>query len=218
MIKTESPEVYSFPFFTEKFCDQFTSELDHIESSPVPKGRPNTMNNYGILLEEFGFDDSFMIPLRSQYLMPLARLLFPVWVDDGLDSHKAFIVHYATGEDLDLSYHFDNAEVTLNVSLGKQFTGGNLYFGKMKNEETWKEDLVEYKHVRGQAILHRGYHMHGAQPLLNGCRYNLIIWMRSSSVRNDQCPMCNAKPDLVQCSSPGDGFTKPVNQYSCQFF
>ena len=58
---------------------------------------------------------------------------FPAWVDDGLDSHKAFVVRYAMGEDLDLAYHFDNAEVTLNVSLGKQFTGGNLYFGKMKN-------------------------------------------------------------------------------------
>ena len=44
--------------------------------------------------------------------MSLAQLLFPVWVDDGLDSHKAFIVHYATRENLDLLYHFDNAEVT----------------------------------------------------------------------------------------------------------
>ena len=86
-----------------------------------------------ILLEEFGFHKSFMVPLRTQYLMPLARLLFSIWVEDGLDSHKAFIVRYALGEDLDLSYHFDNAEVTLNVSLGKKFTGGDLYFGKMKH-------------------------------------------------------------------------------------
>ena len=41
-------EVYSFPLFTEEFCDQLTAELDHIEASPVPKGRPNTMNNYGV--------------------------------------------------------------------------------------------------------------------------------------------------------------------------
>ena len=44
------PEVYSFPFFTEEFCEQFTAELDHIESSPVPKGQPNSMNNYGVSL------------------------------------------------------------------------------------------------------------------------------------------------------------------------
>ena len=42
------PEVFSFPFFTEEFCDRFTAELDHIKGSPVPKGRPNTMNNYGV--------------------------------------------------------------------------------------------------------------------------------------------------------------------------
>ena len=74
--------------------------------------------------------------------MPLAQLLFSVWVDDGLDSHKAFIVRYATGEDLDLLYHFDNAEVTLNVNLGKQFTGGDLYFRKMKNVRTSKNVYV----------------------------------------------------------------------------
>lgn len=36
------------------------------------------------------------------------------------------------GEDLNLGYHFDNAEVTLNVCIGKNFTEGNLYFGDMK--------------------------------------------------------------------------------------
>lgn len=36
------------------------------------------------------------------------------------------------GEDLDLSYHYDNAEVTLNVSLGKEFIGGELFFGDMR--------------------------------------------------------------------------------------
>ena len=59
--------------------------------------------------------------------------------------------------------------------------------------------------------------MHGARPLVDGCRYNLIIWMRSSSVRNDLCPMCNEKPDLVQCTGPGDGFTRTSpHQYNCQ--
>lgn len=53
------------------------------------------------------------------------------------------------GEDVDLGYHYDNAEITLNVSLGNstrdvshslsvvdsrvgdQFEGGDLYFGTM---------------------------------------------------------------------------------------
>ena len=46
------PEVYSFPFFMEEFCKWFTAELDHIENSPVPKGQPNSMNNYGVSMTD----------------------------------------------------------------------------------------------------------------------------------------------------------------------
>ena len=76
--------------------------------------------------------DAFMDVLRVDYLMPLARLLYPDLVGGGLDSHRAFVVKYAMKEDLDLSYHFDNAEVTLNICLGANFTGGDLYFGPMR--------------------------------------------------------------------------------------
>ena len=73
-----------------------------------------------------------MNQLRTDYLMPLSRLLYPDWVGGALDSHRAFVVKYRIGEDLDLSYHFDNAEVTLNVCLGREFEGGALYFGSMR--------------------------------------------------------------------------------------
>ena len=36
------------PVFTKEFCIQFIDELKHFESSSMPKGRPNTMNNYGV--------------------------------------------------------------------------------------------------------------------------------------------------------------------------
>lgn len=56
-------------------------------------------------------------------------------------------------------------------------------------------------------ILHRGQHMHGALPITKGERCNLIIWMRSSRIRNSLCPMCNEKPKLVKTVGNGDGFT-----------
>ena len=99
--------------------------------------------------------------------MLLAQLLFPVWVDDGLDSHKAFIIQYATGEDLDLSYHFDNAEVTLNVNLGKQFTG-DLYFRKIKNIRTSKNVYafvwIMYDHMH--IALYTSKHTHTSIKLI----------------------------------------------------
>lgn len=73
-------------------------------------------------------DEAFLTPLRER-LRPLTALLYPELGGGCLDSHKAFVVKYALHEDLDLSSHYDNAEVTLNVSLGKEFTEGNLYFG-----------------------------------------------------------------------------------------
>ena len=38
-------------------------------------------------------------------------------------SFLAFVVKYKIGEDVDLAEHFDNAEVTLNVSLSETYTG-----------------------------------------------------------------------------------------------
>ena len=87
---------------------------------------------FQLLLSEMGFDEGFVKPLRRDYLMPLSRLLYPEWVGKGLDSHRAFVVKYAMEDDVELSYHFDNAEVTLNVCLGERFTGGDLYFGSMR--------------------------------------------------------------------------------------
>lgn len=34
--------------FTASFCQALLEELDHFEQSDMPKGRPNTMNNYGV--------------------------------------------------------------------------------------------------------------------------------------------------------------------------
>ena len=42
------------------------------------------------------------------------------------------MVKYALGDDVELSYHYDNAEVTLNVCPGAEFKGGDLYFGAMR--------------------------------------------------------------------------------------
>ena len=116
---------------------------------------------------------------------------------------------YKLGQDRDLSMHYDNAEVTLNISLGKDFEEGSLYFGSMRTEENGTSvKFTECEHSPTYGVLHRGQHMHGAMPIEQGERYNLIIWMRSSSVRNRLCPMCDRKPELVSASGFADGFTQ----------
>ncbi|XP_048467176.1 2-oxoglutarate and iron-dependent oxygenase domain-containing protein 2 isoform X1 [Rhincodon typus] len=204
--------VYSIPVFTEEFCGQLIGELENFEQSEMPKGRPNTMNNYGVLLNELGFDETFITPLREDYLQPITSLLYPDYGGCWLDSHKAFVVKYAVNQDRDLSFHYDNAEVTLNVSLGKDFSEGNLYFGDMRQVPVSERECVEIEHRVSYGLLHRGQHCHGALPISSGERWNLIIWMRSSPVRNELCPMCNRKPELVEASGFGDGFTSELSE------
>ena len=57
-------------------------------------------------------------------------------------------------------------------------------------------------------IFHRGQQFHEASEITKGERYNLIIWLRSSPIRNNYCPMCKKKPqELVEAAQYGEGFT-----------
>ncbi|XP_027508106.1 2-oxoglutarate and iron-dependent oxygenase domain-containing protein 2 isoform X2 [Corapipo altera] len=204
--------IYRLPVFTEEFCQTFVDELENFEQSDMPKGRPNTMNNYGVLLNELGMDEGFLTPLREQFLRPITALLYPELGGSCLDSHRAFVVKYSLHEDLDLSSHYDNAEVTLNVSLGKDFTEGNLYFVDFYKDPSPVPKYLEVEHVGAQGLLHRGGQIHGALPIGSGERWNLIVWMRSSLIRNQLCPMCNSKPQLVEAEGFGDGFTGTLEE------
>jgi len=195
-------EVYSFPLFNMNFCKEFCKELNHFQDSSMPREKPNSMNNYGILLNELGFDDYFMVQLRKIYLEPLSCLLFPE-LSSNFDSHKVFTVDYAEDRDTALNFHFDNSEVTLNVCLEAYGEGGELYFGNSA-----EINGLVYIHQVGRAILHRGSQMHCVLPLIEGKRRNMVMWMRNSSVRNLRCPMCGENPQLERVSyGCGDGFT-----------
>ncbi|XP_076778999.1 2-oxoglutarate and iron-dependent oxygenase domain-containing protein 2 isoform X1 [Arvicanthis niloticus] len=205
---SEEKRIYRVPVFTAKFCQTLLEELGHFEQSDMPKGRPNTMNNHGVLMHELGLDDPLVTPLRERFLLPLMALLYPDCGGGHLDSHRAFVVKYALGQDLELGCHYDNAELTLNVALGKDFTGGALYFGGLFQAPAALKETLEVDHVVGHGILHRGGQLHGARPLRTGERWNLVVWLRASTVRNRLCPMCCQKPDLVDDEGFGDGFTR----------
>ncbi|KAB1255839.1 2-oxoglutarate and iron-dependent oxygenase domain-containing protein 2 [Camelus dromedarius] len=205
---SEEKRIYRLPVFTAWFCQALLEELEHFEQSDMPKGRPNTMNNYGVLLHELGLDEPLVTPLRERFLQPLMALLYPDCGGGWLDSHRAFVVKYAPGQDRELGCHYDNAELTLNVALGKAFTGGTLYFGDLFQAPSTLAKPLEVEHVVAQGILHRGGQLHGARPLGAGERWNLVVWLRASAVRNHLCPMCCRKPDLVDDEGFGDGFTR----------
>ena len=102
---------------------------------------------FQILLNEFGFNPQLIDPLRTDYLSSLSAILYPSWGGHSLDSHKTFTVTYEPEADRDLSCHFDNAEVTLNVALTRDFSGGDLYFYNMHGQERTEDSTVPLRLV-----------------------------------------------------------------------
>ncbi|KYQ99938.1 putative prolyl 4-hydroxylase alpha subunit [Tieghemostelium lacteum] len=178
--KMSETGLYSFKIFNMDFCSKLLEEIENFRDSGLPTARVNSMNNYGLVLDEIGFT-SFFQELREGYLSLFTALLYPNHYGDRLDSHHAFIVQYAMEKEVDLGFHYDESNVTLNLCLGKQFTGGSLYFKGILNEPKTHNELLEVQHSVGTALFHIGVHRHGVNSLTSGERTNLILWLRYTS-------------------------------------
>ncbi|CAL0316402.1 unnamed protein product [Lupinus luteus] len=183
--------IFTFQMLQPKFCEKLISEVDHFErwvsQTKFRIMRPNTMNQYGAVLDDFGMD-TMLDRLMNDFILPISRVFFTEVGGSTLDSHHGFIVEYGTNRDLELGFHVDDSEITLNICLGKEFSGGELFFRGVRcdehvNTETQPEEIFDYSHVPGQAVLHCGRHRHGARPTTSGHRLNLILWCRSSVFR-----------------------------------
>ncbi|OIW03601.1 hypothetical protein TanjilG_06110 [Lupinus angustifolius] len=172
------------------------------------------MSMYGAVLEDFGFE-TMLDMLMEGFIRPLSRVFFAEVGGSTLDSHHGFVVEYGQDRDVDLGFHVDDSEVTLNVCLGKQFSGGELFFRGTRcenhvNTDTQSEEIFDYSHAPGQAVLHRGRHRHGARATTSGHRVNLLLWCRSSVFREMKryqkdfpswCDECNREKKERQRSS-----------------
>ena len=142
--------VYSFTLFRESFAERLIAEMNHIEEAyPHLIERPNSMNNYGMVIQEFGLKRLFD-SLRHT-LDPLFRLLFGEWIiGTSMDSQHAFTVQYTMSGDRDLDFHMDESVVTVNVNLGKEFQGGDVVFHGVRSTPSERKERVAVKQKRGR--------------------------------------------------------------------
>ncbi|XP_059655450.1 2-oxoglutarate and iron-dependent oxygenase domain-containing protein CP2-like isoform X2 [Cornus florida] len=147
MMSEPSPGVFTFEMLQPRFCELLLSEVENFEKwvreTKFRIMRPNTMNKYGAVLDDFGME-TMLEKLMEDFIRPISRVFFSEVGGSTLDSHHGFIVEYGMDRDVDLGFHVDDSEVTLNVCLGKQFSGGELFFrgvrcDKHVNTETQPE-------------------------------------------------------------------------------
>jgi hypothetical protein len=213
LLREESLGVYSFPLFSPAFCEALVAELASFEASGLPASRPNSMNNYGVVVNLIGLGP-FMDSLQEEVAKPIAERLFgakraaasaadadsgSMGVDgndddddkgtsigegDWLDSHHTFSVRYTSGEDLGLDVHTDDSDVTLNVCLGEPgFQGSGLVFCGGLGAPDHRTFRKRYKHELGRCVVHLGRQRHGADDITAGVRTNLIMWNKSMAHR-----------------------------------
>ncbi len=198
--------VFALPVFTPLFCRLLCEELDAFARSGLPCGRPNSMNAHGVLLDELGLSEGLLDPLLTDWLAPLCAARPELAAAGGgtLGGHKSFVVRYAMGGDEELSPHFDNSEVTLNVNIGRPggFEAGELVFHGHRDDEA-RSQCPAAVHSWGDAdvghgVLHAGLQVHSALPITAGERLNLVMWLRSAAWRRTAgCPMCGGTDRLI---------------------
>ena len=125
LVTQETHDVYSFPLLNDEVCDRLCEEVEHFAASGLPARRPNSMNRYGLILNEIGLRPS--LDALQREVWPVARSLWPT-EGESFDNHHSFCVSYKPDEDRGLDMHTDDSDVTLNVCLGREFTASGLTF------------------------------------------------------------------------------------------
>ena len=207
IVREECPGVFSFPMLAESACDSLIREIEHFQSPAVnlPVRRPNSMNNYGVVVNELGMERA-VDALQKNVLAAVAEALFPKQGGGALTSHHAFVVQYQEGKDLGLDMHTDDSDVTFNVCLGKAFDGAGLTFcgvlGAAETAAPHRRKTAVYGHVRGRCVVHLGAHRHGADDLRAGERLNLILWNHSIAYRSSDAYRWRDVPEETEPPSP----------------
>jgi hypothetical protein len=174
--------VFSFRALSISFCELLMEEIRHFYASKLPARRPNSMNNYGIILNEIGLETvAFM--LQDAIIQPMAAILLPQ-AGSELESHHSFTIRYKGGEDTHLDVHTDDSDITFNVNMFGDYTGAPLVFCGINGAPDHRLFQTAYQHKLGYAVLHLGRHRHGAEDITSGERMNLVVWSYSHNFRS----------------------------------
>eukprot|EP00536_Pseudo-nitzschia_multiseries_P005534 jgi/Psemu1/295917/fgenesh1_pm.104_\ len=196
-------DVYSFPLLSKTFCQKLcryaSAAMAFIESSPRASGEEGAIirgfatKNLDLLGMTWLNDLVFHLVVK-----PVSAQLYKDTELEGgeLDWRHGFIAAYSSDPTSSkprqrLVPHTDDAEVTLNLCFGDQFTGGDLHFWGIRGDQTAGTFVGEYRPEVGRAVLHSGRHLHEVTEITSGNRFAYIQWARSwGATRKDVCPCC----------------------------
>ena len=75
LMEEVAEDVFAFDLFTDAFCEALIEEVDAFSTTGLPQQRPNSMNRYGLIINEIGLEPT-LDKLQKAYLQPITTLLF----------------------------------------------------------------------------------------------------------------------------------------------
>ena len=199
LMDEELYDVYSFPLLSADFCSKLQGYV-----RAVAKMLQQESKEYSHLHSTIRDLDTIGLGWLNDILFhvilkPISSHLFQEseMMGRDLDWRQGYIAAYSASPSeakprQRLVPHTDDSEVTMNVCIGDDFTGGNLHFKGLRGTPRGGIDLVgEYKPQIGRAIVHAGRHFHEVSVVTAGDRFAYIMWSRSwNGVRASTCPCC----------------------------
>lgn len=177
------PGVYKAQFFAPERLKILRDYLDNAADADIPLRPPYgiSLNRAGAMLDsrsqgylaapEF---QRFYNGLMNRYMRPVSRLLFPDVA--GYDGQSfGFSIQWKADTDTSLRPHSDASSVTLNINLNlsdEGFAGSAVRFIDPVSRRV--ESLT---FEPGTALIHHGSVPHASEPITEGSRSNLVLWL-----------------------------------------
>uniref|UniRef100_A0A8C6PCS8 procollagen-lysine 5-dioxygenase n=1 Tax=Nothobranchius furzeri TaxID=105023 RepID=A0A8C6PCS8_NOTFU len=173
------PDVFWFPVFSEKACDEIVEEMEHYGSWSGGKhedtriaGGYETVPTDDIHMKQIGFDKEWLHFIR-EFISPVTLKVFSGYYTKAY-AVMNFVVKYTPGRQAYLRPHHDSSTFTINIALNNKnadFLGGGCRFHRYNCS-------IESPR-KGWSFMHPGRltHLHEGLPTTNGTRYIAVSFI-----------------------------------------
>eukprot|EP00062_Callorhinchus_milii_P012786 gi/632960169/ref/XP_007896041.1/ PREDICTED: procollagen-lysine,2-oxoglutarate 5-dioxygenase 1 isoform X2 [Callorhinchus milii] len=179
ILEEPCPDVYWFPIFSERACDDIVEEMEHFgqwssggnRDARIQGGYEN-VPTIDIHMNQIGFEKEWQKFLQ-EYVATLTEKIYPGYYTKAY-SFLNFVVRYKPDEQPLLEPHHDASTFTVNIALnraGIDYEGGGCRFIRY--------NCSVLAPRKGWAILHPGRltHYHEGLPTVNGTRYIVVSFV-----------------------------------------
>uniref|UniRef100_A0A5F8GCT7 procollagen-lysine 5-dioxygenase n=1 Tax=Monodelphis domestica TaxID=13616 RepID=A0A5F8GCT7_MONDO len=179
LVEQPCPDVFWFPIFSEKACDELVEEMEHYgqwsggkhHDSRISGGYENVPTD-DIHMKQIGLENEWLHFIR-EFIAPVTLKVFAGYYTKGF-ALLNFVVKYSPDRQRSLRPHHDSSTFTINIALnnvGEDFQGGGCKFLRYNCS-------IESPR-KGWSFMHPGRltHLHEGLPIINGTRYIAVSFI-----------------------------------------